>query len=104
MNHPTKRPYRILSLDGGGTWSLIQVVALRHIFGDVHGRSLLANFDLVAANSGGAVVAGALAEDMCPSEIEEYFLSAAKRRTLFVGLSWSQKYLSLDALLRFFHI
>src|SRR5207247_706468 len=34
--------YRILSLDGGGTWALIQARALRQIYGDLRGRDVLA--------------------------------------------------------------
>ncbi len=61
----TARPYRILCLDGGGRWSLISVMALQKIFGErARGHDILANFDLVAANSGGSIVLGALAENM----------------------------------------
>ncbi len=57
-------PYRILSLDGGGSWSLIQIRALQEIYGDnIKGRDLLAKFDLVAANSAGSIVAATLIED-----------------------------------------
>jgi len=65
--------YRILSLDGGGTWALIQARALRQIYGDLRGRDVLAQFDLVAANSGGAIVAAALACDFTLSEIDALF-------------------------------
>ncbi|MFZ0573001.1 MAG: patatin-like phospholipase family protein [Rhodomicrobium sp.] len=58
-------PYRILCLDGGGRWSLISVMALQKLFGErARGYDILANFDLVAANSGGSLVLGALAENM----------------------------------------
>src|SRR4051794_33926817 len=58
-------PHRILSLDGGGRWSLISVMALQRIFGErARGHDILNNFDLVAANSGGSIVLGALAENM----------------------------------------
>jgi hypothetical protein len=57
--------YRILSLDGGGSWALIQVKALIELFGlDTPGREVLQNFNLVAANSGGSIVLGCLVEDM----------------------------------------
>jgi hypothetical protein len=49
--------YRILSLDGGGSWALIQVKALIELFGpDKPGREILQDFDLVAANSGGSIL------------------------------------------------
>jgi uncharacterized protein len=61
----TATPYRILCLDGGGRWSLISVMALQKIFGEqARGHDILANFDLIAANSGGSIVLGAMAENM----------------------------------------
>ena len=55
--------YRILSLDGGGTWALIQIKALMALYGkSASGRSVLQEFDLVAANSGGSIVLGGLVE------------------------------------------
>ena len=52
-----KKKYHILSLDGGGSWALIQVRVLIDLFGaNVSGYAVLKNFDLVTANSGGSVV------------------------------------------------
>ena len=49
--------YRILSLDGGGTWALIQVKTLISLYGgDTPGQTILQDFDLIAANSGGSIV------------------------------------------------
>jgi uncharacterized protein len=49
--------YRVLSLDGGGTWALIQTKALIALYNDkTSGQSVLQDFDLVAANSGGSIV------------------------------------------------
>lgn len=78
--------YRILSLDGGGSWALIQARALRAIYGDLRGRDLLAQFDLVAANSGGAIVAAALACDFTLSEIDALFGDESARNEIFVRL------------------
>ena len=51
--------YRILSLDGGGSWALIQVRALIDMYGGgTTGHQVLQDFDMVAANSGGSVVLG----------------------------------------------
>jgi uncharacterized protein len=97
---PHKDGYRILSLDGGGSWALLQVMALKSIYGDVPGHKVLAHFDLVAANSGGSIVLAALAEGMLLSKIEELFLSETKRRKIFVALPWWKKYLRPTALLR----
>ena len=44
--------FRILSLDGGGTWALIQVKALMALYpAGTRGHTVLADFDLVGANS-----------------------------------------------------
>jgi hypothetical protein len=57
--------YRILSLDGGGTWALIQVKALIRLYSaTTSGQTVLRDFDLVAANSGGSIVLGGLVEDI----------------------------------------
>jgi hypothetical protein len=76
--------YRILSLDGGGAWALIEAVALGAIYGrDTPGHEILADFDLVAANSGGGLVLGGLVENLSPAEIEGYFRDEAKRGAIF---------------------
>jgi uncharacterized protein len=67
-------PYRILCLDGGGRWSLISVMALQELFGErAPGHEVLASFDLVAANSGGSIVLGALAENMPLDRLLDFF-------------------------------
>jgi uncharacterized protein len=76
--------FRILSLDGGGAWSLIQVRALIELYGPAaRGRQVLRNFDLVAACSGGSLVLAGLVEDMPLSDILLYFRDEQKRRSLF---------------------
>ena len=44
--------YKILSLDGGRSWALIQARILQDIYGDIKGHELLKHFDVVIANSG----------------------------------------------------
>jgi len=76
-------PYRILSLDGGGAWALIQARALAALYGEqTGGHHLLANFDLVTANSGGSLVLAGLVENLSPAEIMQYFLDEQKRRSI----------------------
>ncbi len=76
--------YRILSLDGGGTWALIQVLALIKIYDEnTKGHRVLADFDMAAANSGGAIVLGALLEDLTLGQIRDYFLHIRQRQSLF---------------------
>ena len=77
-------PYRILSLDGGGAWSLIQVRALMTLYGDsASGHEVLRNFDFAAANSGGSLVMAGLLENLPLGEILQYFMDEAKRRSIF---------------------
>jgi uncharacterized protein len=97
---PHKDGYRILSLDGGGSWALLQVMALKTIYGDVSGHQVLSHFDLAAANSGGSIVLAAMAEGLPLSEIEAFFLTESRRRSVFVALSWWRKYLRPSALFR----
>src|SRR5262245_41757838 len=83
--------YNILSLDGGGSWAIIQVMTLQKLYGDdAPGSHVLKNFDLVAANSGGSIVAAALFLDMKLSTIRALFESREERRKLFVSLPFGQ--------------
>jgi len=76
--------YRILSLDGGGTWALIQVKALIELYGsDASGREVLQEFNLVAANSGGSIVLGCLLENFTLGKILAYFNDEAQRKAIF---------------------
>ncbi|PKU21981.1 patatin-like phospholipase family protein [Telmatospirillum siberiense] len=76
--------FRVLSLDGGGVWSLIQVKALIALYGEnTTGHRVLRDFDLVAANSGGSLVLGALAEDLSLKQVLALFQDEETRRNLF---------------------
>jgi hypothetical protein len=94
--------FRILSLDGGGSWALIQAMALIDLYGgSATGHEVLHDFDLAAANSGGSIVLGCLVEDMKLSEILVFFLSLKKRKTIFVEklhLWYTPKYVAVDKL------
>jgi hypothetical protein len=77
-------PYRILSLDGGGAWALIEVRALIALYGaQATGHQVLSDFDLVAANSGGSLVLGGLVENLALGDLRSYFEDEAKRRAVF---------------------
>jgi hypothetical protein len=77
-------PKRILSLDGGGTWALVQVAALTSLYGpQATGREVLREFDLVVANSGGALVVAALFEDLTLGRIGELFNDSTMLGRLF---------------------
>jgi hypothetical protein len=76
--------YRILSLDGGGTWALIQLKALIALYGEnTPGQTVLSDFDLAAANSGGSIVLGGLVEDLKLGVILGFFQDQAMRQSLF---------------------
>jgi hypothetical protein len=80
---------RILSLDGGGSWALIQVRALIDLYGwTATGYDVLQDFDLVVANSGGSIVAGALAAGWPLSDTLNFFLSQHMRQSVFTPASW----------------
>ena len=77
-------PFRILSLDGGGAWALIQVRTLMDLYGKAAtGHEVLRNFDLAAANSGGSLVLAGLVENLSLDSIAQYFLDEQKRRSIF---------------------
>jgi uncharacterized protein len=81
------KPYRILSLDGGGTWALIQAMALQKLFGDqATGWDVLKQFDLVVANSGGSIVAGGLVADLPLTDIVNLFNTLEIRQKIFAPI------------------
>ena len=53
---PTGMSYKILSLDGGGSWASIQARILQNIYGIIKCHDLLREFDRVIANSVGSLV------------------------------------------------
>jgi uncharacterized protein len=77
-------PHRVLSLDGGGAWALIEVRALMTLYGkNTAGHDVLRNFDLVAANSGGSLVLAGLVEDLTLEQVLQYFMDENNRRSIF---------------------
>jgi len=79
--------YRILALDGGGSWAVLQVRALLDIYGNddtITGHKVLGDFQLAAANSGGSIVLGELLNDAPLGQIRDFFLSQEKRDSIFV--------------------
>src|SRR5687768_8775265 len=78
------KPFRVLSLDGGGTWALIQGKALGAIYGDdTDGWAILDHFDLAAANSGGSLVLAMLLKGLSPREIVALFNDRRERELIF---------------------
>ncbi len=92
----TAKVFRILSLDGGGTFCLIQAKALAAIFGEhTQGREILRNFKLAAGTSGGSFVLAALANDKSPGEIIDRFGTEANRRRFFSRLPFWRRWISV---------
>jgi hypothetical protein len=61
---------RILSLDGGGSWVVLELLALREIYGPTaRGIKILGKFDLVVSNSGGSIVFAMLASNRTIQQI-----------------------------------
>src|SRR5258706_8279476 len=83
--------YKILSLDGGGSWSLIQARVLKDIYGDIPGQELLRQFDMVIANSGGSLVVACLCNDMKISEAISVFRNQDQLKQVFSALSFWEK-------------
>ncbi len=109
--------YKILSLDGGGCWSVLQVRALEALYGDIGGHELLSKFNLVVSNSGGSLIAACLFNDLSLGQITALIGSIDIRRSIFSMLnpnfkSWipfisdispkyrtTKKYQALDSIL-----
>jgi uncharacterized protein len=82
--------YNILSLDGGGSWALIQARIVQDLYGDIGGHEILRKFDLVIANSGGSLVLAALCANMKPSEVIQVFTTESERSQVFSKLRFSE--------------
>lgn len=88
MLHDTSS-FRILSLDGGGVWGLVEVHALIDLYSEcATGHQVLGDFNLVAANSAGALVLAALCVDMKLADILKLFTQQEQLRKIFVRLPW----------------
>src|SRR5439155_11891013 len=83
--------YKILSLDGGGSWALIQAKVLQDIYGNLRGHELLRKFDMAIANSGGSLVLACLCNDMKISEAIAVFRNVEQRKQVFSTLSFWEK-------------
>ena len=85
---------RVLSLDGGGSWALLQVQALMDLFPQARtGHDVLRQFDYAAANSGGTIVLAGLIEDLPLGKVKDFFLEERARREVFSLLPWWQRLL-----------
>jgi hypothetical protein len=83
--------FRVLSLDGGGSWSLIQIMTLIDLYRSggslLTGHQVLRDFDLVVASSSGSLVLAALVKDLPLAEIQRYFDEKTLRQALYAERS-----------------
>ena len=94
------KPFSILSLDGGGSWALLEAMALRDLFGDVPGPQILAQFDLALGNSAGSLVLAGLIEGKTPGQIVAEFLDEKSRSAFYTPRLFIDRWLAgfgLDA-------
>lgn len=83
---------RILSLDGGGSWALIQILTLKEKYGNISGHKILRDYDILIANSGGSIVLAALMADWTPDQCLELFNDKEIRTSIFSKNKLSKKY------------
>lgn len=77
--------YRILSLDGGGSWAVLQTQALAYVYGkDTPGHDILRHFNLAISNSGGSLVLAGLLCNKTPLQLFRLFANETNRRKIFV--------------------
>ena len=90
--------YKILSLDGGGSWAIIQLLTLKDRFGNIRGHQILQKFNLVIANSGGSIVLAALAENYTLDEAISLFKEKKNREKIFHKNTFKDRYFPVDYL------
>jgi len=95
--------FKILSLDGGGSWALIQAKVLLDIYGNIRGHELLRKFDMAIANSGGSLVLACLCNDMYVADICSVFEDVNSRKQVFSQLSFFDKIISKQDRFGFLH-
>jgi patatin-like phospholipase/acyl hydrolase len=88
--------YRILSLDGGGSWAVLQLLTLMEKYGDVNGHEVLRDYDLVIANSGGSIILTALAENFQLSKALSLFDQREMREEIFQKNRFRDRFFPVD--------
>jgi hypothetical protein len=88
--------FKILSLDGGGSWSLLQLLTLNERYPGASGHEVLREYDLVIANSGGSIVLAALAENWPISKGLSLFEDENIRRSIFSQNRFIERFFPAD--------
>jgi uncharacterized protein len=93
----TTKQVKILSLDGGGSWAILQAMALQATYSGTsvgtNCRNILNQFDVVSANSGGSLMLAAMIEhaDDDISKVIEMFLDLKMRESVFSALKTGER-------------
>lgn len=90
--------YKILSLDGGGSWAILQLLTLRYKYGNVNGHKILCDFDMIIANSGGSIALAALAENWTVDHALTLFDKKEIREQIFHKNNFKNRYFPIDYL------
>ena len=90
------KKYKVLSLDGGGSWAKLQLLTLKERYGNINGHAILNKFDLVAANSGGSLVLAALVENWTVCRALELFNKKDLRESIFSQNRFKERYFPVD--------
>ncbi|WP_456437556.1 patatin-like phospholipase family protein, partial [Psychroserpens sp.] len=88
--------YKILSLDGGGSWAILQLLTLKHKYGNVNGHEVLRDFDMIIANSGGSIALAALAENWTIDKALTLFDKKEVREQIFHKNSFKDRFFPID--------
>lgn len=90
--------FKLLSLDGGGSWAILQLLTLKEKYGDKTGHEILRDFDLVIANSGGSIALTALAENWSIDKALTLFDDKPTREKIFSKNSFKERFFPVDYL------
>lgn len=75
--------YKVLTLDGGGSWAVIQAIALKEMFPNKTSLEILNEFDFIAGTSGGALMLAGLLEFDTIDKVIEVFGSEDELSKIF---------------------
>lgn len=90
--------YKLLSLDGGGSWAVLQLLTILDRYGNINGHNVLKKFDLVAANSGGSIVLAALCENWKIEQAIDLFRKKDLRNQIFSKNKFKERFFPVDYL------
>lgn len=90
------KTYKILSLDGGGSWSILQLLTLEERYKEeipkLNGHAILKQFDMVIANSGGSLVLAALVADWTIEDALDLFKDTQTIKRIFARNSFKETF------------